>query len=1233
MQLTCPPPSVNLIASSSSSALSGSAIEQSTSSSSSASFIAFSSSGLSSSSLGNSLCPSPLPPLEPTGDHRSASVEQLPSTDGGLGAANVNAKEPSSTSAHSDTQPQLIVTKDTRTHDMSVGGVSGQSTKCETDVCPVHRSQAQPHSCQTLPFPHSVAFGSQPAFDATRLSTVLAGVCDDPSLLDPVLLMTEASRFPTSAFETTSSPSALILSALNRLGRSLPVLDFTHAIFIKDLISNLPTPLLSGLSTSPLPLVALNTGRLPSPPTLRQADVFSFITWISALSRYCRNYRNVPLQPLCNYVDPPLAIRMLGPSAHWPKDNTEFLTLLATLCVPFDLHRRLEVLAMCRVDLREPLSCEALLSHNENFLFLVDLLRLNPEIALRPYFASLSTTSSYLLSYFKDLRLVEERLDRRTIDPQAKLHFVMQLLIIKLQKTTDALSLLTVHGRFMGRVSDTLTRSLVSIPSTSLSLPYTTTASHNCDRRRGNPSAHRQSTPTSRDQSALVSHSAGFESTQSRTPPASHTRPRQNHMPRQANRSGNFRRASTPLTSAPAVHPNARHEGSAQPTDRREDRSARPQSRRNTSGRQRPSGRTRPSTRNGPHSQQSRAQTVRSSSLPAKPRSGPPSPPPLGELCWWQNLLLMSLQLQDGRLLLACLDSGAASSIISESFAHRHQLPITSCSPRQFQTVTGEHVLVNRHVLLSVRLSATSPLTTVPFYVIHRDFPSEYVLVGSDLIRHTVITLGDQPFITHVLDDDETSTFDPIPSPPLSPHSVPKVVHLAQSHSDEVSVSSAVPLSLHVPQPFALSPTGSLDADESSVDESSDSDSDETSDNADSTTITDDHTTISVTGSEVISRVSLSSSVPSSATSASSTPSASSISATVSLSRPRIGDALTSEQAAAVEKLTSAYSDVFGDITAEPANLPPFDIVLVPEARPFVMPVRRFTAEKEEFIQKHTEKMVALNVMARCSSRFVSAPTIARKRGGDLQFCVDYTRLNAITVPVPYPLPSISELHRSFVGQRFFAAFDLSQGFHQVSVTPRTRELLAFQTADGVFTFLRMPFGPRNAPAHFQRVMQEALVDLRGVQVYVDDVALIAATFQEFLVRLEEFFKRCRTLNVRISAKKSVIGVSELQYLGMLVSRYGVSMDPDRLAPLRELKEPRTKKELASVLGLFNYLRQYVPHYATLVSPMQALVRKTVPFVWGQAQATAFQEVKRLLLQAPVLALPVPGYPLVLGGV
>jgi hypothetical protein len=274
--------------------------------------------------------------------------------------------------------------------------------------------------------------------------------------------------------------------------------------------------------------------------------------------------------------------------------------------------------------------------------------------------------------------------------------------------------------------------------------------------------------------------------------------------------------------------------------------------------------------------------------------------------------------------------------------------------------------------------------------------------------------------------------------------------------------------------------------------------------------------------------------------------------------------------------------------------------------------------------------MVALNVLTRTSSRFVSAPTIARKRGGEFRFCVDYTRLNSMTVPVPYPLPSISELHRSFVGQTFFAAFDLSQGFHQISVTPRTRDLLAFQTVDGVFTFLRMPFGPRNAPAHFQRVMQEAVIDLPGVQVYVDDVALMAETFDAFLSRLDAFLKRCRQLNVRISPKKSVIGVPELQYLGMLVSRYGVSMDPDRLLPIRELQEPQSKKELASVLGLFNYLRQYVPHYATLIAPLQALVRKTVPFIWGPSHSAAFQEVKRLLLNAPVLALPVPGYPLVL---
>jgi hypothetical protein len=227
---------------------------------------------------------------------------------------------------------------------------------------------------------------------------------------------------------------------------------------------------------------------------------------------------------------------------------------------------------------------------------------------------------------------------------------------------------------------------------------------------------------------------------------------------------------------------------------------------------------------------------------------------------------------------------------------------------------------------------------------------------------------------------------------------------------------------------------------------------------------------------------------------------------------------------------------------------------------------------------------------------------LVRKKDGEWRFCVDYRRLNAITTKDVYPLPRIDDALSRMEGSRYFTILEMQAGYWQVEVDEQDRVKTAFITADGLFEFKVMPFGLTNAPATFQRMMDVVLAVLKWkiCLVYLDDIVVFAPTVTQHLERLESVLQRIGRAGLKLKLSKCSFLEQSLRVLGFIVSREGLSPDPEKISAVRDFPTPRNVKELQSFLGRCSYYRKFVPDFAVLARSLSNLTKKNQRFLWGK---------------------------------
>ena len=266
----------------------------------------------------------------------------------------------------------------------------------------------------------------------------------------------------------------------------------------------------------------------------------------------------------------------------------------------------------------------------------------------------------------------------------------------------------------------------------------------------------------------------------------------------------------------------------------------------------------------------------------------------------------------------------------------------------------------------------------------------------------------------------------------------------------------------------------------------------------------------------------------------------------------------------------------------------------------------------------------------RPSQSSFSAPVVfAKKSDGTLRFCLDYRSLNAITKKSRYPLPKIDELLDQLHGAQFFTSLDLSSAYHQIPMNPADIHKTAFRTRYGQYEFLVMPFGLTNAPATCQATMNEVLgpyID-KFAAIYLDDCLIWSKTEEDHLLHIQLVLEAFAKRNFKLKLSKCTFAQGSTKFLGFIVSKQGISVDPHKTSAIVDWPRPSTCTEVRSFLGFCNFYRRFIRNFSTIAAPLTALTSALKPFppTLPRAAHDAFLALKAAMAGAPVLAIPFTG--------
>ena len=248
---------------------------------------------------------------------------------------------------------------------------------------------------------------------------------------------------------------------------------------------------------------------------------------------------------------------------------------------------------------------------------------------------------------------------------------------------------------------------------------------------------------------------------------------------------------------------------------------------------------------------------------------------------------------------------------------------------------------------------------------------------------------------------------------------------------------------------------------------------------------------------------------------------------------------------------------------------------------------------------------------------------LAPKKDGTWRMCCDSRAINRITVKYRFPIPRVQDLFDQMAGATIFSKIDLRSGYHQVRIRPGDEWKTAFKIKDGLFEWNVMPFGLSNAPSTFQRLMNEVLRPFIGrfVVVYFDDILVYSRSRTDHLRHLRDVCAALLREKLYAHPKKCSFFTTEVSFLGFILSARGVAADPAKVAAITTWPPLRDVHDVRSFIGLVTFYRRFVPNFSGVAAPITDLIRLE-KFEWTKAAERAFEELKRLMTEAPVLRLP-----------
>ncbi|KAF0701453.1 hypothetical protein As57867_008033, partial [Aphanomyces stellatus] len=342
--------------------------------------------------------------------------------------------------------------------------------------------------------------------------------------------------------------------------------------------------------------------------------------------------------------------------------------------------------------------------------------------------------------------------------------------------------------------------------------------------------------------------------------------------------------------------------------------------------------------------------------------------------------------------------------------------------------------------------------------------------------------------------------------------------------------------------------------------------------------------------------------------------------------------------------LVEEFADVFPD--ALPEALPPsraedFDVVMKDGAKPQASPPSfRLSHMEQKLLDKFVDTIMGKGWVQVSNSPWVANVFGVPKRSDDgsmvsraqwlrmlsedtpVRWVLDYRYVNSQQEIPKIPLPNIDELFDSCYGACVFTKIDLNSGYHQMLVAPRARKYTAFRTHRETYEWCVAPMEMAGMPGLWSRLMRAIFQKYPFIKVYMDDLCICSRSMEEHVVHLRVVFELFREQKLYARKSKCEFGVSEVRFLGHVISKDGLAVDTCKIEVIEKWQPPASRKELLSFLGLAGYYRKFIFNYAAIVLPLSELTKDSVEWLWMDEQQDAFETIKLHLQQAPVLQFP-----------
>ncbi|GBG92928.1 hypothetical protein CBR_g57792 [Chara braunii] len=304
-------------------------------------------------------------------------------------------------------------------------------------------------------------------------------------------------------------------------------------------------------------------------------------------------------------------------------------------------------------------------------------------------------------------------------------------------------------------------------------------------------------------------------------------------------------------------------------------------------------------------------------------------------------------------------------------------------------------------------------------------------------------------------------------------------------------------------------------------------------------------------------------------------------------------------------------------------------------------PYRYSLAERKAALQRIRE--FELNGWIEPATGPWSFPVVlVPKKNGSIRICIDYRKLNDVTIKDVYPLPRIDDLLDAIGCANYFSKFDIRHGFHHILVKEEDRPKTDFVLFEGTWQWVRCPMGICNAPATFQCTMNVTFLNFVNrtrltqgminfcVIVYMDDILVYSVTYHGHAQHIEWTLSALRDAEFKIAIEKSEFFLPEISFLGYVVTRGGLRPDSRKVAAVKEAPVPTTLTQVRAFLGLASYYRRFIQGFAAVARPLTNLLRKEQPLNWDSECDRAFATLKEALATAPILTRPDPARPFIL---